>query len=576
MASSQPLYPPTTLAELKKLGWDRLDIILVSGDSYIDSSFVGVAVIARVLMADGFRVGVIGQPDINSPNDITRLGEPRLFWGVSGGAIDSMVANYTAIGKRRRSDDYTPGGRNTKRPDRAVVVYSNLIRRYFKRTAPIVLGGIEASLRRMAHYDFWSDALRRSILFDAKADYLIFGMGEAAALELAKAIDKGSDPRSILGLCYIGQEVPKDFLILPTYPECAKNKNSFTQMFHEFYRHSEPVGASGLAQLTDTRYLIQNPPAQYLSQSEMDRVYELPFTNSQHPHYELKGKVKALETIRFSITSHRGCYGECNFCAIGVHQGRGVRWRSRQSIVREVSGFTDHPEFKGNIADVGGPTANMYGFECARRIRKGTCTDKRCLYPKVCPTLKTDHSHQIALLRELRNLPGVKRVFVASGLRHDMIVDDRKHGTTYLKELVKHHVSGQLKLAPEHTEPDVLALMGKPGLDSLLAFKDKFDSLCRQNDSNLFLTYYLIAAHPGCTDDHTALMKNTLTKKLKIRPEQVQIFTPLPSTYSALMYYTGRDPFTGKNLYVARSVTERQRQKDMMTAGRGKTSRRKK
>ncbi|MFH1686674.1 MAG: YgiQ family radical SAM protein [bacterium] len=575
MSSPQPSLPPTTPAELKKLGWDRLDIILVTGDSYIDSSFLGAAVIARVLLSAGYRVGVIAQPDINSADDIVRLGEPRLFWGVSGGAIDSMVANYTAIGKKRRSDDYTPGGRNTKRPDRAVVVYSNLIRQHFKRTVPIVLGGLEASLRRVAHYDFWSNKLRRSVLVDAKADFLIYGMGEAAVTALAEAISNDSDPTSIRGLCYLGREIPRDFLELPSYAECVKNKATFTRMFHDFYRHSEPVNAHGLAQLTDTRYLIQNPPAQYLSQAELDRVYELPYTNAQHPYYERQGPVKALETIRFSITSHRGCYGECNFCAIGVHQGRDVRWRSRQSILREAGSFSRHPKFKGIINDVGGPTANMYGFECARRIKKGTCSDKRCLYPQVCSGLRSNHSHQIALLRELRSLPGVKRVFVASGLRHDMIVADRRHGQAYLKELVKHHVSGQLKLAPEHTEPEVLRAMGKPGLDPLIQFKSRFDSLSRQAGKGLHLTYYLIAAHPGCTEDHTALMKTSLSKRLKINPEQVQIFTPLPSTYSALMFYTGRDPFTGKTLYVARTAAERQRQKDMLTAGRAGPQRRK-
>ena len=557
---------PTTPEELSALGWDRLDIILVTGDAYIDSPFMGVAVIGRVLENAGFRVGVIAQPDVDSERDIARLGEPRLFWGVSGGSIDSMVANFTATGKRRRSDDYTPGGKNNRRPDRALIVYSNLIRRYFKQTRPIVLGGIEASMRRVAHYDYWSDTMRKSVLFDAKADYLVYGMGEKAVVDLARALDRGEDPSRIRGLCHISAQKPSDCEELPSFEQVAADKRAFVEMFKRFYANNDAVTARPLCQKQDTRYLVQNVPALPLSTEELDAVHELGFTGEVHPCHSREGQVKALETIRFSLLTHRGCYGECNFCSITAHQGRTVQWRSEESIINEARRLAALPDFKGYILDVGGPTANMYGFECERKLREGACPRKRCIFPKVCKELRIDHSRQTRLLRRLRRVPGIKKVFVASGVRHDLVLADREHGLEYLRELVGHHVSGQMKIAPEHTEEGVLRTMGKPSQKSLGGFVDLFERLTREAGKQQFLTYYLIAAHPGCTLDDMRALKAFTQGRLRIAPEQVQVFTPLPSTFSALMYYAEMDPFTGAPLFVEKGTARKEEQKNAITA----------
>jgi uncharacterized radical SAM protein YgiQ len=558
-------FLPTTTEELRERGWNQLDVILVTGDSYIDSPFIGAAVVGRVLEQAGFRVGIIAQPEIDSPLDITRLGEPRLFWGVTGGSVDSMVANHTANKKRRKSDDYTPGGLNDRRPDRAVMAYTNLIRRYFKNTCPVVLGGIEVSLRRVAHYDYWSDSLRRSILFDAKADFLLYGMAEQSVVALARALQNGEDPTALRGLCYIAKAPPADSVELPAYETVAADKMAFIEMFHTFYRNCDPLTARGLCQRHGERWLAQNPPALYPSQTEMDADYALPYQRVQHPFYEAKGPVKALETIQFSISTHRGCYGECNYCSIAVHEGRTVRWRSEDSVVAEAEALLRLPNFKGYIQDVGGPTANMYGFECCKKLSRGACEDKRCLYPVVCPALRPNHQPQVQLLRRLRRLPGVKKIFVASGIRYDMLFADPAHGRQYLKEIVSHHVSGQLKVAPEHTQDHVLAKMGKPGRGDLIKFKQMFDELSAEAHKQQYLTFYLIAAHPGCSEGDMLRLKEFASRELHISPEQVQIFTPLPSTYSSLMYYTGLDPFTLEPLFVEKDPTRRERQKQIVT-----------
>ncbi|MEA3508193.1 MAG: YgiQ family radical SAM protein, partial [Synergistota bacterium] len=465
------MFLPTTRKEMKELGWNKLDIILITGDGYIDSPFVGVAVIGKTLLNAGYRVGIIAQPDRASGDDISRLGEPRLFWGVTGGCIDSMVANYTAMGRKRKRDDYTPGNVNNRRPDRAAIVYSNLIRTCFKKTRPSVLGGIEASLRRIAHYDFWSDTIRRSILFDAKADYLLYGMADRSVVELAACLKAGGDPREIRGICYASPVIPEGGLKLPSFEHAAQDKDAFTEMFHLFYRNNDPITALPLAQKQDTRYLIQTPPAHALSGRELDAVHDLNYERELHPYCRKEGEVKALDTIGFSIATHRGCYGECNFCAITVHQGQKVTWRSRASILNEARTFTRHPRFKGIIQDVGGPTANMYGIDCARKEKQGYCPDKRCLFPKICSRLVINHGQQISLLKALRAINGVKKVFIASGIRHDLILADKKHGTEYLKQVIRHHVSGQMKIAPEHSETEVLKKMGKSGIDTLLTFR---------------------------------------------------------------------------------------------------------
>ncbi len=565
------MFLPTTLEEVNHLGWNGLDIILVSGDSYIDSPFIGTAVIGKVLLEAGFHVGIIAQPDPKTDTDIGRLGEPRLFWGVTAGSVDSMVANYTALKKPRRSDDYTPGGENTRRPDRASIVYANIIRRFSKKlhpgqpARPIVLGGIEASLRRVAHYDFWDNAIRRSILFDAKADYLLFGMAEKSVLELATALRDGNDPHSLRGLCYIAREPVEGYVKLASYEEVANDKNAFIDMFQTFYKNNDPIRGKGLCQKHGDRYLVQTPPAPTQTQAELDAVYALNFELAQHPYYEAQGSVRALETIRFSIATHRGCYGECSFCAIAIHEGRTVRWRSRASILKEAGRLTGHPEFKGYILDVGGPTANMYGFECNLKLKKGACPAKACLSPEICKLLEIDHGPQIELLRQIRQLAGVKKVFVASGIRYDMVLGDAACGDEYLQEIVRHHVSGQLKVAPEHTEKHVLDRMGKTGPDSLLRFKEKFDQLSRQAGKPQFLTYYLIAAHPGCTAQDMVRLKKFANEKLHVNPEQVQIFTPTPSTYASLMYYTEMDPFTRRPIFVEKDPKRKEHQKDIVT-----------
>ncbi len=558
------VFLPTTPAELRARHWQRLDVVLVTGDTYIDSPFIGAALIGRVLEAAGFSVGIIAQPRLDSGEDITRLGEPRLFWGVTGGSLDSMVANYTAGGRRRRQDDLTPGGRNHRRPDRAVIVYSNLIRRYCKNTVPIVLGGIEASLRRLAHYDYWSHRIRRSILFDAKADYLLYGMADHSVVTLARCLAAARDPWEIAGLCYRSGQAPASYIELPAYEQAAADPDAFTAMFHLFYRHQDPVNGRGLYQRHGDRFLVHNPPAAPLDQAELDRVYGLDFTREVHPFYRRGGQVRAQDTIRFSLVSHRGCYGACNFCAIAVHQGQAVRWRSQDSLVAEAGKLARHPDFKGIITDVGGPTANMYGFDCETRNTRGGCRDKRCLYPAVCPRLPVNHHPQVELLRRLRQVPGVRKVFVASGLRHDLVLADREHGEDYLRELIAHHISGQLKLAPEHSEPEVLDAMGKPAVTDLLAFKNLFYRLTREAGRKQYLTYYLLAAHPGCTPDAMWRLRRFAARELRISPRQVQIFTPTPSTYATLMYWTGKDPFREKPLPVARSSREREQQKNIL------------
>ena len=565
------MFLPTTPEELKSLGWGRLDVILVTGDSYIDSSYIGVAVIGHVLTRAGYRVGIIAQPDPESGKDIERLGEPRLFWGVTGGCIDSMVANRTATGRKRKRDDYTPGGVNDQRPDRATILYSNLIRKYFKGTCPIVLGGIEASLRRIAHYDFWTNKIRRSILFDAKADYLLYGMAERSVVELAACLNEGRDSCGIRGICYASKDIPRDCQVLPSFQDVSEDRDAFTEMFHTFYRNNDPETAVQLAQKQDTRYLIQNPPAPYLSGPELDAVYDLDYERDLHPYYRDRGDVKALETIRFSISTHRGCYGECNYCAIAVHQGRRVRSRSRQSIIAEAKRMTEHPQFKGTIADVGGPTANMYGIECGKKNRKGCCGDKRCLTPEICPTLNVNHAPQISLLKALREIPGIRKVVVASGIRHDMVMADTSQGDTYLRAVIRHHVSGQMKVAAEHSETHVLEKMGRPCSDSLVQFRTRFYTLNREDGRKQFLTYYMIAGHPGCTEADMHALKSFSSIKLKLLPEQVQVFTPTPSTYSTLMYWTEKDPFTGTPCFVEKTVKGRERQKSIIAPNKNKS-----
>lgn len=559
------MFLPTTLKEVTELGWSKIDVILISGDTYIDSPYSGIAMVGKVLLEAGFTVAVIAQPDINSDVDIKRLGEPALFWGISSGTVDSMVANYTATLRKRHSDDFTPGDVNDRRPDRAVLIYANLLRRYFKNTRPIVLGGIEASLRRITHYDYWTDKLRAPILFDAKADYLLYGMAERSIVQFAQSLSSGTDPRQIRGLAYLAHSAPQEALLLPSFEECQADKDTFTRMFHQFYENNDAITAKQLAQAKGDRFYVQNPPQTPLTQAEMDKVYALQFERRAHPYYEAQGPIKALETIQFSIPTHRGCYGECNFCAIAVHEGRTVSSRSETSILNEAEKMTHAPGFKGILHDLGGPTANMYAIECVKKEKLGACIDKRCLFPEICPVLKIDHSRQTQLLRKIRQIPGIKRVFVGSGIRYDMVLADRTHGLDYLKEVVQHHTSGQMKIAPEHADPKVLHLMGKPAVNSLIQFKSTFDKLSQEAGKNQFLTYYFIAAYPGCSDREMKKLHEYASQTLHLNPEQVQVFTPTPSTYASVMYYTEKDPFTGQPIFVEKNLARKQKQKEIIT-----------
>ncbi len=559
------MFLPTTPEEVKALGWKSLDAILVTGDTYIDSPYSGVAIIGKTLLKAGFHVGVIAQPNVVDIVDISRLGEPTLFWGVTGGTVDSMVANYTATLRKRRSDDFTPGGLNDRRPDRAVIVYSNLIRRAFKGTVPIVLGGIEASLRRITHYDYWTDKLRAPILFDAKADYLLYGMAESSVVEVADSLRENRSPIGIRGLAYLARAAPKDYLVLPSFEDSVANPDEFTKMFEMFYQNNDPITAKGIVQKKVDRYYVQNPPALTLTETKLDEVYATDWERAQHPYFAQQGDVKALETIQFSIPTHRGCYGECNFCAIAVHEGRTISSRSEASILTEAERMTHHPAFKGIIRDVGGPTANMYQIECAKKIHSGACPDKRCIFPEICPVLKINHTPQVTLLKKVRSIAGVRKVFVGSGIRYDMVMADQACGLTYMKELVNHHVSGQLKVAPEHTDPYVLQMMGKPSPESLNKFKGKFEEISKEAGKDQFLTYYLIAAYPGCSDREMKKLKEYATSQLHVSPEQVQVFTPTPSTYASVMYYTEKDPFSGKPIFVEKNLKRKIMQKEIIT-----------
>lgn len=557
-------FLPATPKEIKALGWERPDVILVTGDSYIDAPAIGAAVVGRILEKAGFKVAIIAQPDVASGDDITRLGEPALFWGVTGGSLDSMVANRTASGKHRKQCDYTPGGINNRRPDRAVLAYTNLIRRHFKGSpVPIVLGGIEASLRRLPHYDAWQKKIRGSILFDAKADYLLYGMGERSVVQLAQALENGESPHTIAGLCWKSDEPVQDFKLLPPLAEVKENHGAFEEMFLAFRANADAISGTGLCQKHDSRYLIQNPPQQPLSSQELDEANELPFTRELHPHCAKSGEVRAMETIRFSIATHRGCYGECNFCAIALHQGRTVSSRSEASVLRETALLTTLDGFKGYILDAGGPTANMYGFECEKKLKKGACTHRRCLYPKVCPSLKPTHAPLVGLMRKMRKTPGIKKVFSASGIRPDLIDADQKSGEIYLKEVVHHHTSGQLKIAPEHIHGPTLSLMGKPSTD-IEGFKNRFQKITREAGKPQFLTYYFMAAHPGCGERDMKELAEFCRTKLQTRPEQAQIFTPTPATLSTLMYVTGRDPETKEKVFVERRPDAKERQKAIL------------
>lgn len=561
-------YLPTTQEELIQAGITQLDVIIISGDVYIDSYYDGAAVIGRVLQNAGFTVGIISQPDINSDCDITRLGEPKLFWGITAGCVDSMVANYTSLKKRKQKDDLTPEYYKNRRPDRATIIYTNLIKQYFKSKRPIILGGIEASLRRIAHYDYWSDTVRRSVLLDSKADCLVYGMGEKTIIELAHKIKNKLDYKDTRGICYLNPEKIQDYIELPSFEEVKSDKLKFIEMFHHFYQNNDPLNAQGLSQKHGNRWVIQNPPQYYLTTEELDKVHTLGYQRDVHPYYRQFGKVKALDTIRFSINSHRGCYGECNFCAITVHQGRTIQSRSEKSIITDIKLMSNHKSYKGIITDIGGPTANMYGNSCKKQLKKGSCKDKRCSFPEICKAMDIDHTRQINLLKQIRKIDNVRKAFVGSGIRYDLVIADTNSGKEYFVDVVNHHVSGQMKIAPEHTEDNVLNKMGKPSKKYLKKFKDDFYQFSKSSQKKQFLTYYFIAAHPGCDSQNMNSLNRFIKNELKLNPEQVQIFNPTPSTYSTVMYWTELDPWTLERVFVEKKSTKKSEQKSIITGKR--------
>ncbi len=561
-------FLPTTRAEADACGWGQLDFVYVSGDAYVDHPSFGSAIITRVLESHGYKVGFIAQPDWNDPESIAVFGEPRLGFLVSAGNMDSMVNHYTVNKKRRHDDAYTPGGKGGARPNHAAVVYSNLIRRTFKET-PIILGGIEASLRRLAHYDYWSDSLKRSILLDSGADLISYGMGERSIVEIADALAAGlsvSDLTFIDGTVFRTRSLEHvvDYEMLPGWEEVSGDKRAFAESFATQYRASDPVCGSRLVETYPHGvYVVQNPPAAPLTQNEMDAVYRLPYARTWHPSYDEAGGVPALAEVKFSLTSCRGCFGECAFCALTFHQGRIVTGRSHESLLDEARVMTADPEFKGYIHDVGGPTANFRGPACAKQRTRGACTDRRCLGTKPCPAMKADHRDYTGLLSKLRKLPGVKKVFVRSGIRFDYVMADPDPDRTFLRELVEHHVSGQLRVAPEHVSDTVLAAMGKPPRAVYDAFCDAFEEINRETGKKQFVVPYLMSSHPGSTLAE-AIELAEYVRDMGFNPEQVQDFYPTPSTISTCMYYTGLDPLTMEPIYVPKTPHEKALQRALI------------
>lgn len=563
------MFIPTTSKEVAERGWSSLDVILVSGDTYTDNSYNGTALVGHWLIDHGFRAGIIAQPSIDSGDDICRLGTPELFWSVSAGCVDSMVANYTPSKKFRKQDDFTPGGINNRRPDRACIAYTNLIKKYAKGR-PVFLAGVEASLRRIAHYDYWSDTVRRSVLLDAKADGIVYGMGESTNLQIAERLRAGSDWRDLRGVCWASSVRPEGCIELPSYTRVSDrdDRAPFMEAFRIFSENADPVTASPLCQDHGGRWLIQNLPQWPLASDELDAAYGSDFENAVHPYYAKGGEVRAMQTVKNSVTTHRGCYGQCSFCSIALHQGRTVVSRSKESIVEEVERMASKKRFNGTIQDLGGPTANMYGIECRRKTECGGCRDRRCLFPEPCPSLRIDHARQIELLDEVSRIPGIKKVFVNSGIRYDMILSDERNGRRYLDRIVSHHVSGQMKIAPEHVDKQVLDLMGKPGSSTLVDFKAMFDDAAERCGKDEYLTYYFMAAHPGCTEADMKRLSDFCTHRLRTRPEQVQVFTPTPSSYSTAMWWCGTD-IDGNPIRIDRSMDGRRRQKDMVVKAHG-------
>ena len=557
-------FLPVTMKEMQNRGISQPDFVYVCGDAYVDHPSFGMAIITRLLEHYGYSVGIIAQPDWKKKESVCVFGEPRLGFLVSAGNMDSMVNHYTVSKKHRREDSYSPGGKMGLRPDRAVIVYGNLIRQTYKHT-PIIIGGIEASLRRLAHYDYWSDSLKRSVLLDSGADLISYGMGERSILEIAEALNRGEDISTlhhIAGTVYHTKEAPAGGIILPSYEEMCADKKKYAESFQVQYENMEAFSGKVLAESYGNRgYVVQNPPSKPLSQKEMDEVYDLPYMRTYHPMYEKLGKIPAIEEIKFSITSNRGCFGGCNFCALAFHQGRIVQTRSHESILKEAEILIKDPEFKGYIHDVGGPTADFRHTACEKQLKYGVCTNKQCLFPKPCANMNADHGDYITLLRRLRALPGVKKVFIRSGIRFDYVLADKKDH--FLEELCKYHVSGQLKVAPEHICDSVLRLMGKPSNHVYEQFAKEYRNMNKKLGKKQYMVPYLMSSHPG-SHLKEAIALAEYIRDLGYMPEQVQDFYPTPGTISTCMYYTGVDPRTMQPVYVPKNPHEKAMQRALI------------
>ena len=558
-------FLPISKRDMAKRGWSQCDFVYIIGDAYIDHPSFGHAIISRVLESAGYKVGIISQPDWKDPKSIDVLGKPRLGFLVAGGNMDSMVNHYSVTHHRRKTDAFTPGGVMGKRPDYATIVYCNLIRQTYK-DVPILIGGIEASLRRLAHYDYWSDKLKRSILLDSQADLLMYGMGERSVVEIADALNSGLNIKDITyidGTVYRTAGLDDGFptVILPDFETLRENKYSYAESFQTQYRNTDPFTAKRLAEPYGKEFVVQNPPQKPLSTEEMDRVYALPYCRTYHPSYEKLGGVPAIEEVRFSLVSNRGCFGGCSFCALTFHQGRIIQTRSHESILAEAEIMIRDPKFKGYIHDVGGPTANFRFPACEKQLTKGVCSGKQCLYPQPCKNLRADHKDYLALLRKLRALPGVKKVFIRIGIRFDYLLADKND--TFFKELIRYHVSGQLKVAPEHVSDAVLHRMGKPRNTVYQRFAEKYQALNMQNHLKQFLVPYLMSSHPGSTLKEAVELAEYV-RDMGYMPEQVQDFYPTPSTISTVMYYTGLDPRTMEPVYTPTRPREKAMQRALI------------
>lgn len=559
-------FLPICKEDMKNRGWEQVDFVYVTGDAYVDHPSFGPAIISRVLEAHGYKVGIIAQPDWKSMDSIAVFGMPRLGFLICAGNMDTMVNHYTVAKKKRHKDAYSPGGEMGLRPDRATIVYSNLIRKVYKKV-PIIVGGIEASLRRFAHYDYWSDKVKRSILLDSSADIVTYGMGEHSIVEVADALESGIDIKDITfinGTVYKAKDLSTvyDAVILPEYNLILEDKKEFAKSFYVQYCNTDPFSGKRLVEkYKDTEYVIQNPPSKPLTEEEMDDIYALPYKRDYHPTYLDKGGIPAIDELRYSLTSNRGCFGGCSFCALTFHQGRIIQTRSHESILNEAKLFTEEDGFKGYVNDVGGPTANFRHVACEKQLTKGACVNKQCLFPTPCKNLTIDHKDYLSLLRKLRNLPKVKKVFIRSGIRFDYLMSDKD--TTFMKELCEYHVSGQLKVAPEHISDSVLDLMGKPKNAVYQEFIKKYKKTNESLEMDQYVVPYLMSSHPGSTMKEAVDLAEHL-RDLGYMPEQVQDFYPTPSTISTCMYYTGLDPRTMKEVYVPKSPHEKAMQRALI------------